>query len=340
MTGFGFAYPLMLLALAAIPLLMLWRARRARAALLVVPYASAWLQKAPPAGNWRILPLYGAMALLIVAAARPQQTSAHREQVSHGYALMLAIDLSSSMYAEDYRNDKGQINRLEAVRPIIETFIQKRPHDRIGVVAFAGRAVTLAPLTADHDWLVDQVRRLQIGMIDDGTAIGDGVALSLAALEAAGKPGDPNTAGTFVILLTDGANTSGALTPPDATALARHRKVPIYTIAAGRNGLVPFPLFDDRGRRLGTRMFPSALDEEALKTMAKETGGLAFKAGDTEAVEKAFAAIDAASKASFRSRTRLTVEELFLWPAVPGFLLLLLAVLLMAPRANMRMAAA
>lgn len=329
MTGFVFAYPWLLVGLLTIPALMLWRLVRGRAPALVVPYASEWVSRARPfKWDWRIALLYAAVALLIVAAARPQRISSTSEQVSHGYALMLAIDLSSSMLAEDYRDDSGPINRLEAVRPILESFISKRPRDRIGVVAFAGRAVTLSPLTSDHDWLVEQVRRLEIGMIEDGTAIGDGLGLSLANLEKAGI----QDAGAFVILLTDGANTSGRLTPPEATAIARHRGVPLYTIAAGRNGMVPFPIFDDAGRRIGTRLFPSALDEAALETMAKETGGRAFAAGDADAVAEAFAAIDAARKARFSTRKRLSVEELFLWPAVPGLALLLLSLLLLRKR--------
>lgn len=330
MTGMQFAWPWVLPALSVIPLLMLWRARRAPAPLLVVPYAAAWLGKAPRRRGWRIALLYGAMALLIIAAARPQRISAHSEQVSHGHALMLAIDLSSSMFAEDYRDADGPINRLEAVRPIVEAFIAGRPRDRIGVVAFAGRAITLAPLTSDHGWLIEQVRRLRIGMIEDGTAIGDGLGLSLAGLEAAGRPGERSAAGAFVVLLTDGANTSGALTPPEATGIARHRGVPVYTIAAGRTGMVPFPLFDEAGRRIGTRLFPSALDEDALRTMARETGGLAFRADDADAIKRAFAAIDRARKAVFRSRTRLMTEDLFHWPALAGFALLAIAMLLTA----------
>jgi Ca-activated chloride channel family protein len=260
-----------------------------------------------------------------VAAARPQRVDRHEEVVSRGYDLMLAIDLSTSMLAEDYRGVDGRpINRLEAIRPVISAFVAGRPGDRVGVVVFAGRAHTLAPLTTDHAWLEARIGALKIGLVEDGTAIGDGLGLALAGLEAGRAAGDEAT-GQFVILLTDGANTSGGLTPPQATAIARHRKTPVYAIGAGRTGMVPFPIFDDAGRRIGTRQFPSSLDVEALRAMSAETGGRYLPAGDLAALRDAFAAIDAARKAEVKVRHRSVTTELFAWFAGPGLAALLLA---------------
>lgn len=325
MTGLRLADPWLLLALLAIPALMAWRHWLGRAPLLLVPYASAWAGRGltPPSRGWRTALLYAAIALTVLAAARPQRLDRREETLSRGYDLMLAIDLSTSMLAEDYHGPKGAMNRLEAIRPIIRAFITGRPNDRIGVVAFAGHAYTLAPLTTDHRWLARQVEALRIGLIEDGTAIGDGLGIALANLESSRK--DERLIGRFVILLTDGANTAGELEPPQATAIARHRGVPVYTIGAGRNGMVPMPLLDDTGRRIGTRLQPSSVDTDALKTMATATGGRFFQAGDTKAVASAFAAIDAARKADFRVKTHVEVTELYHWPLLAALACLLLA---------------
>ncbi len=323
MSGYRFEEPWALLALLLIPATMLWRRWRGRTAIWLVPYAGAWTTGSGWRRDWRIVLLYAALALLVVALARPQRLDARHETRSRGYDLMLAVDLSSSMLAEDYAGSHGPINRLEAVRPVLSAFITGRPHDRIGVVLFARRAYTLAPLTTDHRSLERQVAELRIGLIDDGTAIGDGLGMALANLET-GR-GSQRAVGAFVILLTDGANTSGTLTPPEATAIARHRGVPVYTIAAGRNGMVPFPVFDERGRRTGTRQQPSSLDLEALRAVSVQTGGRMFEAGDARAVRNAFAAIDAARKAEFQVKVRRTTTELFHWAALPALGCLVLA---------------
>jgi Ca-activated chloride channel homolog len=328
MNGYSLAYPWLLAGLLLIPAVMAWRRWRGRSPLWLVPYAAAWTARSrAPSGAWRLAALYAAMALLVVAAARPQRVDQREEVVSRGYDLMLAIDLSTSMLAEDYRSPTGApLNRMEAIRPIIQRFIAGRPDDRIGVVLFAGRAFTLAPLTTDHEWLGQQVAALRIGMLEDGTAIGDGLGIALSGLEAArDSEAADDSAGKFVILLTDGANTSGSLTPPQSTAIARHRKIPVFTIGAGRNGMVPFPIFDDNGRRIGTRQFPSSLDVKAMQTMASETGGRFVEASNVGALATAFNAIDAARKTEFRVRTRVLTTELFYWPLGAAVLFLLAA---------------
>lgn len=327
MSSFGFAHPWVFAALLLMPAVMAWRRWRGRTPVWLVPYAAAWTGRRRGGAGvpWRVAALYAAMALLIVAAARPQRVDQREEVVSRGHDLMLAIDLSTSMLAEDYQGRDGPINRLEAIRPVIRRFITDRPNDRIGVVVFAARAYTLAPLTTDHAWLDRQVAAIRIGMLEDGTAIGDGLGIALTGLEAGRARQGEASAGQFVVLLTDGANTSGTLTPPQTTAIARYRKVPVYTVGAGRDGMAPFPIFDDAGRRIGTRQFPSSLDVEALKTMAAETGGRFLQAGDVKALEAAFRAIDGARKTEFRVRSRQVTTELFPWALGPALLLLALA---------------
>lgn len=323
MTGIHFAYPWMLAALLLIPLLMLWRRWFGWTPVLLIPYASSWAPQRRAGRSWWIAGLYMAIGLMVVAAARPQRDDRQQHTVSRGYDLVLAVDLSTSMLAEDYSGPKGPISRLEAIRPILSAFITGRRHDRIGVVVFAGRAYTMAPLTTDHSWLERQIADLRIGIVEDGTAIGDGLGIALSNLEK-GRD-DESAVGAFVILLTDGANTSGSLTPPQATAIARHRHVPVYTIGAGRNGMVPFPIFDDAGRRIGTRQRPSSIDVEALQAISKATGGRYFEAGDAGAVAAAFASIDAARKAEFSVKVQTNVIELFVWPASMALIALLAA---------------
>jgi Ca-activated chloride channel homolog len=314
MTGFQFAYPWMLAALLVLPAVIAWRRWRGRSPVWFVPYAAAWSpQTREPSEAWRMVLIYIALGFLVVAAARPQRVDQREEVVSRGYDLMLAIDLSTSMLAEDFQGPEGRINRLEAIRPVIRSFIEGRPNDRIGIVVFAARAFTLAPLTTDHDFLDQKVADLRIGMLEDGTAIGDGLGIALTNLET-DRDGAETAVGKFIILLTDGANTSGSLTPPQSTAIARFRKTPVYTIGAGRVGMVPFPIFNEAGIRIGTRQFPSAIDIDALKTMASETGGRYTEADDSAALAEAFKSIDAARKTEFSVKTRTVTTELFAWP--------------------------
>ncbi|WP_164157052.1 VWA domain-containing protein [Sandarakinorhabdus rubra] len=324
-----FAYPVVLFGLLALPALLLWRRTRGRTPVRIVPHAAAWAGAGGMGGSLRIVALYAALALLIVALARPQRIGSDQKVEQQGYDLMLAIDLSTSMLSEDYQGPKGRINRLETIRPIIRQFIARRPNDRIGIAVFARRAITLAPLTTDHGWLARQVATLRTGLIEDGTAIGDGLGVALnniaRARGAATDSGSNYGGGAFIILLTDGSNNSGDLTPAEATALARFRRIPVYTVGTGRNGMVPFPVFAANGRRIGTSQQPSALDIDALKTIAAQTGGRFFMAGDTRALAAAFAAIDAARKARFSVRRSVRVDELFPWFALPAMLLLVVA---------------
>jgi Ca-activated chloride channel family protein len=329
MMGLRFDHPLVLLCLLLIPAAILWRLRRGRAPLLVVPYAAAWSAGADERSRWWIAGVYGALALATIALARPQYIDSLQKIEQHGYDLMLAVDLSTSMLSEDYQGPHGRINRLETIRPIIQQFIRLRANDRIGIVVFARRAMTLAPLTTDHAWLAQRVATLRTGLLDDGTAIGDGLGIALTDLEAGRRDetqDDPRSpAGAFVVLLTDGSNNSGDLTPGEATALAHYRKVPVYAVGTGRNGMVPYPVFDSTGKRIGTGQQPSALDIDALRTMAAQTAGHFFMAGDTAALQAAFRSIDSARKAEFHVRRVARVRELFVWFALPALILLILA---------------
>jgi Ca-activated chloride channel family protein len=331
LTNYTFASPWWLAALLALPLLVWVRGRRG-APVLVVPFAGAWHRPTfIPTSRWPAAFALTGLVLLIVALARPQIVEDKREVKQQGYDLMLAIDLSGSMLAEDYERGGDRINRLQAIKPIIQAFINQRTSDRIGMVVFSGRAYTLAPLTFDHEWLARQVERLKLGMIEDGTAIGDGLGVALTRLDQAGREEGNRRKGAFVVLMTDGANNRGLLTPEQATEIAKSRSVPVYTIGAGRDGLVPMPVFDDNGNKIGYRRAISDLDEGQLRAMADATGGKFFRAMDIDTTERAFAAIDKAQKIEFQAKSYLITTELFAWLAAPGAVLLFLGALIALP---------
>jgi Ca-activated chloride channel family protein len=319
--------PVWLLALLVLPAAIAVRRVRPMTVWLV-PFAAAWQGKSiVPARPWALGLACAGLALLVIALARPQRREELRDVRHAGYDLMLAIDLSPSMLAEDYRRDGKSINRLEALRPVINAFIQRRPRDRIGIVVFSGRAYTLAPLTFDHGWLERQLGRLRVGLIEEGTALGDGLVVALTRLEQPGRQTAGKRDGAFVVLLTDGANNSGLFEPMEATEMAKERGVPVYTMAIGTNGMVNMPYRAADGSRRYRREM-SDQDHLMLLWIATRTGGKFFAATRQGSIAEAFRAIDAAQKIEFRTTRVVVTAELFAWFAVPGVLLMLTAALL------------
>lgn len=323
-----FAEPVWFSALLVIPLLVWLRGRR-RVAVLLVPFAASWHRPSlTAASRWPLIFAAVGLGLLIIALARPQRVEDRHEVNTKGYDIMLAIDLSGSMLAEDYEAGGERINRLQAVKPVIQAFIENRRNDRIGIVIFSGRAYTLSPLTFDHDWLRKQTDRLKLGMIEDGTAIGDGLGVALTRLEQDKRLDQGRRQGAFVVLMTDGANNRGALAPQQAAAIAKSRGIPVYTIGTGRSGIVPMPVFDEQGNKIGLRRMLSDLDENALREIATMTGGHYYRAAESDTIKEAFAAIDRAKKIEFQSKSFLITTELFPWVASPGITVLLLGAFL------------
>jgi Ca-activated chloride channel family protein len=331
MSHFAVHDPLWLLALLALPILGWLRGRRS-VPVMLVPFAAAWHRPSLVSpSRWPAVLTFGGLTLLILALARPQRVEDKREVRSEGYDIVLAIDLSTSMRAEDFEKGGERINRLQAIKPVIQAFIERRPTDRIGIVLFSGRAYTMAPLTFDHDWLARQLARVRIGMIEDGTAIGDGLGVALTRLEQAKRDRAGKRIGAFVVLMTDGANNRGTLQPKDAAEIAKSRGVPVYTIGSGKEGYVPVPLYDDNGRKVSYRRMLSDLDEGTLREIATLTGGKFFRVADTDTIESAFKAIDRAQKIEFQAKSYLVATELFWWLAGPGLLALTAAALLARP---------
>jgi len=232
--GWTLADPAWLLLLLALPLATWLRGRRGQA-VWIVPFVTQWSGRdVLPRSRLPLWLVAVGIMLLVVAMARPQKIDERRIVQQEGFDLVLAIDLSGSMLAEDYERGGDRINRIQAIKPILEAFMARRSSDRIGVVAFAGRAYTLAPLSFDHAWLKRQLSRLRVGLIEDGTAVGDALALAVARLGQVEREEAGKRLGGFVILLTDGANNAGSIAPLEAAKLARAKGIPVYTIGAGR----------------------------------------------------------------------------------------------------------
>lgn len=323
-SGVTFHDPLWLLALLAVPVVLWWRQAR-RLTVWLVPFAAAWHgEPAARRAPWALWAALAGVALLIVALARPQRREELREVRQAGYDIMLVLDLSPSMLAEDYRRSGKSINRLQALRPVLDAFIGRRPNDRIGVVVFSGRAYTLAPLTFDHGWLARQLDRLKVGMLEPGTAIGDALAVALLRLEQGARTRGGKRDGAFVVLLTDGASNAGVLTPMEATELAHERGVPVYTMAIGTKGYVNMPYFSATGEKTYQREL-SDHDDLMLLWIATRTRGKFFRGARQGAIAEAFRAIEQAQKIEFRTSRMVVTAELFPWLAGPGAGMVLLA---------------
>lgn len=325
-SGANFHDPLWLLLLLSLPVIA-WLRRRRSVSALVVPGAHEWHSPgATRSALWPIVCVYVGIAALVVGLARPQVLIPLADDERRGYDFIIAIDLSTSMYAEDFQRGATTTNRLQAVKPIISAFVNERPNDRIGIVVFGGRAYTFAPLTFDHEWLRKQTARLSIGLIEDGTAIGDAIGVSLRRLREGWKDERADVRqGSFIVLLTDGSSNKGSLDPRQAARLAAEDGVAVYTIGAGAEGMVPVPTFDYAGVRIGTEMRESEIDSLLLRDVAETTGGLFFRATDPNAVRDAFARIDEVEKIKFDVSPPLVSRELFHWFVLIGVGLLALA---------------
>ncbi|MDP8266158.1 MAG: VWA domain-containing protein [Candidatus Aceula meridiana] len=230
-----------------------------------------------------------AILFFLLALAGPRKILEQAKYKTEGIDIILAIDTSGSMAAEDFKVNGKRVNRLDVVKNVVEEFISKRPDDRIGVVAFARFAYTVCPLTFDQDWLLTNLERIKLGLIEDGTAIGSAIASSVARLR------DSHAKSKIIILLTDGVNNAGKISPETAAKMAQALGIRVYTIGAGTKGLVPFPVTDVWGRR-GYQNVQINLDDKSLKAIAKTTGAKFFEATDTDSLRAVYGEIDKMEK--------------------------------------------
>jgi Ca-activated chloride channel family protein len=251
-----------------------------------------------------------AIALIIVAIARPQSTLSWKNQESEGIDIVLALDVSSSMLARDFDPD-----RLEAAKDLAIQFIAGRRNDRIGLVVFSGESFTQCPLTTDHSVLINLFRDIKSGMIEDGTAIGMGLATSVNRLK------DSDAKSKVVILLTDGVNNQGAIAPATAAELAQTFGIRVYTIGVGTQGTAPYPFQTPFGTQL--RNIPVEIDEETLQQIADDTGGEYFRATDNEKLRQIYEQIDQLEKSKIEVKEfSQKDEEFFIFVLIAGLLLL------------------
>ncbi|MEO6461539.1 MAG: VWA domain-containing protein [Candidatus Eisenbacteria bacterium] len=230
------------------------------------------------------------MLLLTLALARPQKGFRENELSGRGVDIVIALDVSSSMRAEDFQPD----NRLAVAKTVAQSFVASRPRDRLGLVIFAGTAVTQCPLTLDHAVLGDLLGRVNFGMVEDGTAIGSGLATALNRLR------NSTAKSKVVILLTDGDNNRGAIDPATAAELARALGVRVYTIGVGTSGIAPTPI-DDPVFGLRYELVPVRIDEGTLKVIAARTGGRYFRAKDPAGLVEVYRQIDRLEKTDVTS---------------------------------------
>ena len=245
-----------------------------------------------------------ALSLFLLALARPQIPLDETKISAEGIDILLAIDSSGSMLAEDFEFSGKRRNRLEVVKRVVEDFIRQRKNDRIGMIAFAARAYTVCPLTLDYDWLIRNLERVEIGAIEDGTAVGSAITSSLNRLK------DSEAKSKIVILLTDGINNMGSISPAMAAEAAQALGIKIYTIGAGTKGLAPYPIKGPWGETI-YKDINIEIDEDMLREIAGKTGGEYFRATDTESLKEIYDQINKMEKTPVEELGFQEFEELF-----------------------------
>jgi Ca-activated chloride channel homolog len=234
---------------------------------------------------------------------------------------VLGLDVSGSMQALDFKVEGRRVNRIAIVKAVVSKFIEERPNDRIGLVAFAGAPYLVSPLTLDHDWLLQNLERVDIGGVDDGTAIGSAIASAVNHLR------ETRAKSKVVILLTDGVNNTGKIAPIAAAEAAKALGVKVYTIGVGVRGEAPIPVKDEAGNS-HIIMARVDVDEKTLQNVADLTGGRFYRATDTDSLRKIYDEINTYEKSAQTVQKFEHVEELYSWVLMPALGLLALSLAL------------
>lgn len=255
------------------------------------------------------------LSFLIVALARPQSSNSWQNVTTQGIDIVIALDISSSMLAMDF-----QPNRIEAAKDIAMKFIAGRPNDKIGLVIFSGESFTQCPLTTDHAALINLFKNIESGMIEDGTAIGNGLATAVSRLK------DSNDASKVIILLTDGENNRGEIAPLTGAELAKIYGIRVYTIGIGTMGTAPYPVQTPFGTQI--QNMEVKIDENTMKEIANITGGEYFRATDNNSLAEIYKQIDKLEKSKIDVKQYSKKDEEFLRYALAGAAFLVLSLFL------------
>ncbi|MBC7849189.1 MAG: VWA domain-containing protein [Chitinophagaceae bacterium] len=316
-----FAWPFMFYLFALLPLLIWWYLlqHRKQQSSFFVSSSQRFIKRSSWKTSFRhslfIFRLL-AMSCLIIALARPQTRYNEELKSGEGIDIILCMDVSGSMMAQDLLPD-----RLEAAKQVAAEFVSQRVTDRVGVVIFSGESFTLVPLTTDKAVLQAQIYNIQRGLLDDGTAIGDGLGISVSRLKN-------STAKTkIIILLTDGEDQGGRISPIEAKLMAKSYGIRVYTIGVGTEGFAPVPVQSGAGTT-STQMQKVNIDEKLLRAIASETGGLYFRARDTESLKGIYSEIDKLERSKIEITALKRYTEKFHPFAMAAALLLLIEILL------------
>lgn len=333
---FDFANPEFLWILLSLPLIALLRSANGKSGSLI--FSSTAIARAASrknktiAGFFRFFLTLVILALLIFALARPRLGTGRSERDASGIDIVLTVDSSGSMAGLDFSSEARPVTRFDAVKNVIEEFIKNRPNDRIGMVTFAVNPFLVSPMTLDHDWLLKNIERLDIGIIDPNkTAIGTAIGMSVNRLRDA-----KNSKSRVIILLTDGENNAGKISPIAAAEAAASHDIKIYTIAAGRRGIVPAARIDSKSRIIRTSNgspiyggdMSSEVDEETLKKISDITGGKFFRAHNLTQLRQIYSEIDSLEKTKVKLRSFTSYEELFQYFTVAALALLAIKLVL------------
>ena len=317
MTFFRFEDPWLLLILLSLPILIL----RERTIASVINYSSLASLKAVSQHHSKIKAMapiilrFIAITLFIIAFARPQEGHKRTEILSQGVDIILAIDTSGSMQALDFKKNETQVTRLSVVKDVVAEFVKNRETDRIGMVVFGANAFTQCPLTLDQNILLSFLDKLKIGMAGDATAIGSAIGISARRLK------DLKSKSKVIILLTDGRNNSGAISPLQAAEIAKSLGIKVYTIGVGKRGKAPFLVDSIFGKRLIYQNVD--IDEEVLNKISKMTDAKYFRATDLKSLKDIYKQIDLLEKSEVKSIDHSEHKELFHYFLIPGLILLL-----------------
>ena len=323
------ASPFFLLLLIAVPLLFIAsRWLQKRTILPIVRFSdfnhgfAAGVQKMRRTFSVSMLPVlrvlrFIVLALLVVTLARPQLSQSQAYRLAEGIDILLVLDISESMRAEDFEG----ANRIQTAKLVINDFLAHRENDRIGLVVFAGESFTLCPLTLDYAVLAELLSDVKLGQLEDGTAIGDALATATHRLRVS------QSKTQIVILLTDGENNAGSIAPETAASLAKSFGIKVYTIGMGKEGGARIPYADTTfGKRY--REVLTYLDENTLKLIASTTGGSYFRATDLQSLKQIYAEIDRFEKTKFEVANTIVRKELVGYFLIPTMLLLGIEILL------------